>query len=181
MWLSSNSSSVGMDFLHSLSELLQPAVLEWFISTSGEATSACKPFWHNGWGNSGMNECRKSIPTQELLQENHSLMFWQFGKNHTSTCALKLSSTFKIMISYPMLIWQVFLSKFTKTKLVKSTKVNKFEKKNLRKFHTHTSAQKLSSKRCNLTSFHVKFKFMTFLRQNFLNCDRKTGQINAVG
>ena len=50
-------------------------VLELFISTSGEATSACKPFWHNGWGNSGMNECRKSIPTQELLQENHSLVF----------------------------------------------------------------------------------------------------------
>ena len=54
-------------------------------------------------------------------------------------------------------------------------------KKKNRKFHTHTSAQKLSSKSCNLTSFYVKFEFLTFLRQNFLNCDRKTRQINAVG
>ena len=44
-WFSCNSSSVDMDFLHSfMSGLPQPAVLEWFISTSGEATSACKPF-----------------------------------------------------------------------------------------------------------------------------------------
>ena len=81
-------------------------VLELFISTSGEATSACKPFWHNGWGNSGMNECRKSIPTQELLQENHSLMFWQFGKFHISTSAQKLSC---YIFQYPTLIWQVFI------------------------------------------------------------------------
>jgi hypothetical protein len=81
-------------------------VLELFISTSGEATSACKPFWHNGWGNSGMNECRKSIPTRELLQENHSLMFWQFGKFHISTSAQKLSC---YIFQYPMLIWQVFI------------------------------------------------------------------------
>ena len=81
-------------------------VLELFISTSGEATSACKPFWHNGWGNSGMNECRKSIPTQELLQENHSLMFWQFGKFHISTSAQKLSC---YIFLYPTLIWQVFI------------------------------------------------------------------------
>ena len=38
MGLSCNSSSVGMDFLHSfISGLSQPVVLEWFISTSGEA------------------------------------------------------------------------------------------------------------------------------------------------
>jgi hypothetical protein len=38
MGLSCNSSSVGMDFLHSfMSGLHQPAVLEWFISTSGKA------------------------------------------------------------------------------------------------------------------------------------------------
>ena len=44
MGLSCNSSSVGMDFLHSfMSGLPQPGVLEWFISTSGEAMSACKP------------------------------------------------------------------------------------------------------------------------------------------
>ena len=54
-----------------------------------------------------MNECRKSIPTQDLVQENHSLMFWQFGKYHTSTCALKLSCQQKAVISYSMLIWQV--------------------------------------------------------------------------
>ena len=72
-----------------------------------------KPFKYNGWGNSGMNECRKSIPTRELLQENHSLMFWQFGKFHIRTSAQKLSC---YIFQYPTLIWQVFFVRFHNSK-----------------------------------------------------------------
>ena len=45
-------------------------VLEWFISTSGEATRAYKPFEHAGRGNPDMNACRKFIPPLELLLES---------------------------------------------------------------------------------------------------------------
>ena len=61
MGLSCNSSSVGMDFLHSfMSRLPQPASPLVLINHSNTA----------GSGNPDMNECRKSIPTLELLQES---------------------------------------------------------------------------------------------------------------
>ena len=71
-------------------------LLELFISTSGKA------FWRN----SGINEWRKFISTQEMLQENHSLMFWQFEKLHISTSAQKLSS---YIFQYPITIHKIFL------------------------------------------------------------------------
>ena len=123
-------------------------VLELFISTSGEATSACKPFWHNGWGNSGMNECRKSIPTQELLQENHSLMFWQFGKFHISTSAQKLSSYIFCrenlsnqcrIVNWHQIVWIHTTNAYFIIKNLSKWHVTLQEK------HTSTSAQKLSS------------------------------------
>ena len=42
-------------------------------------------------GTSGMNECRKSIPTRELLQENHSLMFWLSNQYNTNLMIIQSS------------------------------------------------------------------------------------------
>ena len=95
-----------------------------------------------------MNECRKSIPTLELLQENHSLMFWQFGKFHTSTSAQKLSSYIfcrenlsnqRRIVNWHQIVWIHTTNAYFIIKNLSKWHVT------VQKKHTSTSAQKLSS------------------------------------
>ena len=82
------------------------------------------------------HSCLKIIPTRplrhvwpEVVMENHTHTPAVHGKSHTSTCALKLSSTFKIMISYPMLIRRVFYHNSSKQNSLNQRRLINLKKK----------------------------------------------------
>ena len=136
-----------------------PALIHVWIASAGGVRMVFKHKWRRG---------------EELLQENHSLMFWQFGKYHTSACALKLSCyIFPILHWFNEFFFDTFLLQFSKfcTIFEKTKKTCQMLVLQFRKKHNRTSALKLSLSYIDLTIFSRNFaqKFQIFvLNSNFL-------------
>ena len=135
-----------------------------------------------------MNECRKSISTQELLQENHSLMFWLSDQCNTNmTRFFNYQTNFK---SYwppcnHAVIWNclICIRSIRRQNQIAAIRIfRETEALQVGKNHIRPCAQKLSSYPTLIWRvFYINFKLCIKIwdfRGKYMNCERKTRQIS---